>query len=809
MARPLTSAPMLALLLLLLPGAARGYAPHGAACRSAATQALPFCDATLPVAARVADLVGRLTLAEKFGLTGTAPGGDMCAGVDAGVPRLDIAPLSCLIECTGAVSSSCYVDPATNASSCPTVFPAPLAVAASFDRAIMRLRGAVTGSEARAFNNLNVNRVYGNPVDLLAFGPDVNLIVDPRNGRNGENPSEDGTLAGIYAAEYVRGAQESADDPQHIMLSMAIKHYAGYESETNRFDSDFAFSNFDLLDTYLVPYDWGFRVGGVVGSMCSYNSLNNVSACADRWLLTSMVREFWGRPDAYTMSDCGAIEDQYEDKKSASSYVDAAAQSVAAGTDWCMGTDFLVHSGLPDAVAQGLLNESQVDAALTRTLSVRFRLGIFDPPAFASAFTTYGPECINSAASRQAAEEAAAMGATLLLNGRGADGKPVLPIALGSPALKTVAVVGPHAVTQRDLLGDFYGDAFCPGVNTQSERAQDCVPTIGASVVNVLAQPRPDVAVLVAEGVAVSGGNYSGAAAALAAVAMADVVILAVGYNNADVEREGADHLYTTLPALQQMLADAVIAAARARGVPVVMVLVNAGQIATDTLAAQPDALVEAYYPAFGAPALARQLFGLSNRWGRLPYTIYESAFAERIALADMNVSGAVGRTWRYYSGSPNYRFGDGLSYSTFALACAGGPAVVNASDAGFSVGVACNSSLAGGAPLGDEILLAVHRVGADVVARVGGAHPVPRGTLRDFARLSGLAAGAAAPAPSAFALGPLQLALVGAAGESILYPGTHFVDVSPRAPGAAFTLQVTVLGDAPVVLARPPPLPR
>ena len=216
-------------LLSLACSFAAGYVPHGAACRTPATASLPFCDASLPTAARVADLIGRLTLAEKFGLTGTAPGGDMCAGVDAGVPRLDIAPLSCLIECTGAVSAACYVDAATNASSCPTVFPAPLAVAASFDRALMRLRGTVTGTEARAFNNLNVNRVYGNPVDLLAFGPDVNLIVDPRNGRNGENPSEDGTLAGIYAAEYVRGAQNSADDAQHIMLSMALKHCESIE----------------------------------------------------------------------------------------------------------------------------------------------------------------------------------------------------------------------------------------------------------------------------------------------------------------------------------------------------------------------------------------------------------------------------------------------------------------------------------------------------------------------------------------------------------------------------------------------------
>lgn len=203
------------------------YTPHGAACLTAATQALPFCDPTLSIAARVSDLLSRLNLTEKAGLSGTFPGGDMCAGVDGGVPRLDIEPLSMLIECTGAVSSNCYVDPVSGAQSCPTVFPSPLSVAATFDRAIFRARGVVTGTEARAFNNLRVNRVYGNPVDLFGFGPDLNLVVDPRNGRNGENPSEDGTLAGIYAVEYVRGAQESDDDPSRIMLSMALKHFAG------------------------------------------------------------------------------------------------------------------------------------------------------------------------------------------------------------------------------------------------------------------------------------------------------------------------------------------------------------------------------------------------------------------------------------------------------------------------------------------------------------------------------------------------------------------------------------------------------
>ena len=168
---------LLQLALHARAGAARvKYTPHGQACLTAETQSLPFCDPTLSTAARAKDLIGRLNLTEKIQLSGVVKG-DICAGLeslDGGIPRLGVEPVSCLIECTGAVSSSCYEDPASGQSFCPTVFPAPTAVAASFNRTLMRLRGAVTGTEARAFNNLHINRIYGPDahVDLLAFGPD-------------------------------------------------------------------------------------------------------------------------------------------------------------------------------------------------------------------------------------------------------------------------------------------------------------------------------------------------------------------------------------------------------------------------------------------------------------------------------------------------------------------------------------------------------------------------------------------------------------------------------------------------------------
>lgn len=148
------------------------------------------------------------------------------------------------------------------------------------------------------------------------------------------------------------------------------------------------------------------------------------------------------------------------------------------------------------------------------------------------------------------------------------------------------------------------------------------------------------------------------------------------------------------------------------------------------------------------------------------------------------------------------------MTDSHFSLGCTGAIDPANPVAGGnFSVQVDCQSELTSGMTHGDEILLVRHRVGADVVAAIGAEHPVPKGTLREFSRLS-LSHGGQ-PGQSSFQLGVDSFALTDNAGRSILYPGTHYIDVSPREPGNAWSLTVTVGGKAKAILATPPPLPK
>jgi beta-D-xylosidase 4 len=528
--------------------------------------------------------------------------------------------------------------------------------------------------------------------------------------------------------------------------------------ETNRFVSEGNFTIFDWADTYALPFQMSFVLGNASGSMCSYISLSfdggpMVPACANDFLLNQLVRGAWGRPDAVHTSDCGAVA-YMRNKNFTKNDTYSAAAALNGGLD--LNSNTILPSQLELAIALGLTNTTVLDRSVTRTLAWRFRLGQLDPLEAQPAYMAFSAADIGSAAHVAAAAEGSAQGLVLVKRG-------ALPLAPG----RSLAVLGPLGVADEALLGDYYADAVCPGATGYANTAGfGCVETIAAAV----ARRNAGGATTAVTGVSVKGNDTSWGAA-LAAAAAADVVVLVVG-SDRTVAGEGTDLRDTGLPGVQSAFALAVAAAAA--GKPLVLVLVSSFPLAFDELVAAFPAVVLAYTPGMrGGDAVAAALFG-ANRWGRAVLTHYPRAYASRVALTDFGIVPTAvnpGRTYRYYDGSAGAAtvvFGEGLSYNALALACAGGAA-------GATVEVACNVTSTAG-PDGDQVLHVYHRVGADVVARVGGAHAIP---LRSLVAAQRLALPAGTTRVAAFRVAAADaLFLTDARGGRTVYAGTHFLDV-------------------------------
>jgi hypothetical protein len=533
--------------------------------------------------------------------------------------------------------------------------------------------------------------------------------------------------------------------------------------------------------------------------------LTYVPSCANPYLLTTVVREFWGRADATHLSDCGAVWNMYVPSPSGNFFANgslplAAAAALNAGMDQNSNTISPSHLWL--ALAGGLTTPAAVYASAARVLAQRFRLGHFTPlEALPAEWLAPPAEALGSAANRAAASEGVRQGAVLLRNRGG-----VLPLRAGARLL----VTGPTADSVTAAIGDMYGpaSALCP------DDSSDCWPTLGAA----LAQENAGGQTTVLPGIAMLANDTEGWGPAVAAAGSAalDASVLALGTDRS-VAGEGSDRADIGLPGVQLQFALAVLAAAARAGTPVVLVLVHNLPVSIDALleggggGGGVAAAVDAWAPTTHCSALAELLFGRSaGGWGRSVLTVYPAAYAQAVALLDMGfpaTPASAGRGYRYYdgrAGAPLVRFGEGLSgYSTFSLSCAvgGGGGGGGGVPAGGSVAVNCTVTHTGG-PGGDEVLLVMHRPGPDVVARVGGAHPLPLAALRDFQRVS---VGAGGAGSVAFALSVnASLAYTNEVGAQVLYPGTHYVDVW-NGNTENVTLAVEVTGDAAVTVSAPP----
>jgi beta-glucosidase len=390
----------------------------------------PFQDPGLPIEQRVADLMGRLTPEEKVSqMTMTA----------AAIPRFGIPEYTWWNEGLHGVARSGIA----------TVFPQAIGLASTWDTSLMHSVGDVISTEARAKYAYAIahdnHRIY---FGLTIWSPNINIFRDPRWGRGQETYGEDPYLTSRMGLAFVTGLQ--GDDPKYLKVVATPKHFAVHSGpEQLRHGFDVKPSPQDLKATYLPAFHTAIVEGMAASTMCAYNAIDGTPACANDMLLQKTLRDEW-RFKGFVTSDCGALTDIWKGHKFAPDEEHAAALALRAGTDTSCGAEF---ASLNQALKDKLVTESEIDAAVTRLFTARFRLGMFDPPQDVP-YTRIPPTEVDSQAHRMLARRVAQESFVLLKNTDSFlpfDGK-----------RRTIAVIGPNATALESLEGNYNGQPSHP-----------------------------------------------------------------------------------------------------------------------------------------------------------------------------------------------------------------------------------------------------------------------------------------------------------------------------------------------------------
>jgi beta-glucosidase len=428
-------------------------------------QSFEFMNPALPVDQRVSDLIGRMTLEEKVSqMRDHAPA----------IPRLSVPKYDWWNEGLHGVAFAGY---ATN-------FPQVIGMAATWDTNLVHHMGETISTEARAKYNQAMREDHHEMFFGLTFwAPNINIFRDPRWGRGQETYGEDPFLTGRMGVAFVTGIQ--GDDPKYLKLVSTPKHYAVHSGpEPSRHQDNVDVSPHDLEDTYLPAFRATVTEAHAQSVMCAYNAINGAPACANTMLLRDHLRDAW-HFDGYVVSDCAAVADVNTGHHFAPDMPHAAAAAVKAGTDLeCGFGKGQAYPALVDAVRQKLITEAELDTALRRLFTARFRLGMFDPP---SSYV-YGRVPIsenNSLQHRRLSLQSARESIVLLKNQ-----DRTLPLKSG---IGRIAVVGPTAELVQSLQGNYNGPPPSPvyPINGIEKRFASSKISYaqGASLVEGLAMP--------------------------------------------------------------------------------------------------------------------------------------------------------------------------------------------------------------------------------------------------------------------------------------------------------------------------------
>ncbi len=419
------------------------------AAQTATVQNYPYQNPNLSALERAKDLCSRLTLEEKATLM---------LDESPAIPRLGIKKFFWWSEALHGAANQGNV----------TVFPEPVAMAASFNPDLLFKCFDVASTEFRAQYNERMLRGSGEDEkfhSLSVWTPNVNIFRDPRWGRGQETYGEDPYLTSVMGVQVVKGLQ-GPEDAKYRKLWACAKHYAVHSGpEYTRHSANLTnVSPRDMWETYMPAFKTLVQDAKVREVMCAYQRLDDDPCCGSNRLLQTILRDEWGFK-YLVVSDCGAVSDFYTSHKSSSSPVHASAKATLAGTDVECGYGY-AYKSIPEAVKRGLITEAEVDKHVIRLLEGRFDLGEMDDPSLVE-WSKIPYSAMSTKQSANLSLDMARQTIVLLQNKNN-----ILPLQKGK---EIIAVIGPNADNTPMMWGNYNGQpnhtiTIIDGINEKVKR---------------------------------------------------------------------------------------------------------------------------------------------------------------------------------------------------------------------------------------------------------------------------------------------------------------------------------------------------
>ncbi|THC55009.1 glycoside hydrolase family 3 N-terminal domain-containing protein [Streptomyces sp. A1499] len=747
----------------------------------------PWNDPALPIDERVDALLARLTLQEKAaqltsswedvepagpevapGTSLFAPAGDLTLTARHGlgqltrpygtVPRPALDHARVLAERQRQIiAQSRFGIPAMAHDECltgltaygATIYPTSLAMAATFDPALIRRVGSAIGADMAA---AGIHQ---------GLAPVVDVIRDYRWGRCEETYGEDPHLVGEMGEAYALGLQDAG-------VYATLKHFAGYSTSMGgRNHAPARLGRRELADVILPPFERCVAAG--VGSvMNSYAEVDGEAPAASRWLLTTVLREQWGF-EGTVVSDYWALPFLTDAHRLAADLSGAGVLALKAGMDVELPDQRAYGETLEAAVRDGRVDEDDVDRSVRRILRHKAALGLLDadwdpePPALRT-----GELDLDTPAGRALAHAVARSSAVLLSN------KGALPL----PSTGRIALIGPCADDVRTMFGCY---SFPNHVLSDRDDLGDGVEAV--SLREALAAQVPNVRWEFTPGCPIREPDRSGIEAAVRAGAAADLAVVVVGDKpgmfGIGTSGEGCDVEDLRLPGVQEELVEAVLAT----GTPVVLVVNSGRPYAVGRFADEAAAMVQVFLPGEeGGRATAELLAGEADFSGRLPVQIPASPAGQPYTYLHPPLGDRQSRLSNL-DPTPAFPFGHGLSYTTFEVDTLSVDREHVPTDGGFTASVRVRNT---GARPGAET---VQLYFTDPVAQV--TRPIR--ALLAFAKVS-LAPGEEATVR--FDVHTDRLAFTGLSGQRIVEPGQILLYAGSSSTDTPARTAVDLVGD-------------